>query len=73
MRDQRFTFLCTNAERLCLERVAKRYRRSKGDTIRLLILQAVEAMASDPEVVVKKDSMPQNVQNTNERLSTKSK
>jgi len=34
MRNQRFTFLCTQQERISLEMLASFYRRSKGDTIR---------------------------------------
>jgi len=47
MRDQRFAFLCTPEERICLEKIAARHKRSKGDTIRLLILKAAEELGID--------------------------
>ena len=42
MHNIRFTFLCTEEEKLSIERLAVLYHRSKGDTIRLLVRQAIE-------------------------------
>ena len=44
MRNHRFTFLCTTAERAALERLAVVWRRSKSDTVRLLIVSALEQL-----------------------------
>lgn len=44
MRTERFTFLCTIEERGALERLAGFWRRSKSDTIRLLIVNALEQL-----------------------------
>ncbi len=44
MRTQRFTFLCTVDEKDALERLAAVWRRSRSDTIRLLIANALEQL-----------------------------
>ena len=49
MRNQRFTFLCTKEERLILERLAFSCKRSRGDTIRQLIHEAMQKMLADAE------------------------
>ncbi len=41
MHKVRFTFLCTEEDKLSIERLAVLYHRSKGDTVRLLIREAV--------------------------------
>lgn len=46
MRTERFTFLCTIEERHALERLASLWRRSKSDTVRLLIVNALEQLFS---------------------------
>ena len=42
MRDIRFTFLCSSAERYLLNKLAKHLKRTQSDTIRLLIWQESE-------------------------------
>jgi predicted transcriptional regulator len=42
MRTERFTFLCTTEEKQALEGLASALHRSKSDTIRLLIITAVD-------------------------------
>ena len=42
MNDQRFTFLCTKEDRRDLKRLAEYLHRSQGDTIRMLIRNAVQ-------------------------------
>ncbi len=44
MRTVRFTFLCTIEERDALERLAAFWRRSKSNTVRLLIVNALEQL-----------------------------
>jgi hypothetical protein len=44
MRNLRFTFLCTQDERRALDWLAAHYCRSKGDTIRELLRNAIQAI-----------------------------
>ena len=43
MREQRFTFLCTEEERRMLATLAARLQRTESDTVRLMIREAVSA------------------------------
>ena len=47
MRDKRFTFLCTNEDRLSLGQLAAIYQRSKGDMMRFLIHKELQAISED--------------------------
>ncbi len=49
MRSQRFTFLCTADEREALQRLASLWRRSKSDTVRILIADALSRLFTDAE------------------------
>jgi hypothetical protein len=50
MLNKRFTFLCTEEERDELTRLAQSLHRSRGDTIRLLIRDAVQAISQASEI-----------------------
>ncbi len=49
MRTQRFTFLCTISEREALEQLASLWRRTKSDTVRLLIADALSRLFIESE------------------------
>ncbi len=44
MRTERLTYACTLEEKQALERIAALWRRSRSDTIRLLIASALEQL-----------------------------
>ncbi len=46
MRTERFTFLCTCSERKAISLLAKFHRRSQGDVVRQLIIQALEDLSN---------------------------
>ena len=45
MRDKRFTFLCTNEDRLALDQLATFYQRSRGDVMRFLIHKEAQVIS----------------------------
>ena len=51
MRDKRFTFLCSENERILLTIIASRYKRSQSDTVRLLLTTAAEELGITLDVI----------------------
>ena len=47
MRDKRFTFLCTNEDRLSLDRLAGFIGVRRGDVMRFLIDKEVQVISED--------------------------
>ncbi len=47
MHNRRFTFLCTSDELAALQRLAAKWKRSKGDVVRLLISDALSRLFTD--------------------------
>lgn len=50
MRDQRFTFLCTQEEKELLASLAIRFHRTQGDLIRQLIREAASAEKDSSQI-----------------------
>lgn len=56
MRTKRFTFLCAQDERDAISLLSAYHHRSQGDTIRLLIIQAVEKLSDSSNSIVPQQS-----------------
>jgi hypothetical protein len=64
MRDQRFTFLCTEEEKSQLRKLSNYHHRSQSDVVRLLLRQAIGDLAKESSTEDKPKKGVDNEQST---------